>query len=186
VICPQCGHHNIFGDDHVVVETESQPPVTSEVVVDPTSDQLQQESDVIAPNEILDDQGSQQSSINIEEGLSSGEPFQDVDSYLNEDHQNLDSNMGLALEEIVEFGNSNQSITSQIVYNIVISEINLGEEKAIVMSAIQKNHIDLAQVDIRLNKGEIEIKQIGAARVARIIRELGGHDVRYHVYQVPL
>jgi len=149
-------------------------PITShnasEIVIDQTFDLSGQDSKDISSSEVTDFESESESVLDFDQNINL------------EKNDNTDSD----IEELAKFGNSNQSLSSQILFNIIISEINLGEEKAHVMSVIHKNRIDLAQVDLRLNKGEIEIKQIGAARVARIIRELGNHDVRCDVYQVPL
>jgi hypothetical protein len=163
-----------------------EPQVESEPVQSPQVEEVAQRQDAFYETPdvtLIEDaqfRNSKQADI-----MSDTQSMTDLDYHFDESpisHQDSKS----ALDELVDFGNSDQVLGSQILFNIVIREINLKEEKDLVFSVIKNLHIDESQVELWLNQGEVEIKKISAARMARIIKNLGSQDVQYDAYQVSI
>lgn len=113
------------------------------------------------------------------------EPFADLDQYFGSEVVEKEG-IQSALEELVDFGNSDLIIGAPALFNILIFEINLKEEREFVLEIINKNHIEEAQIEMKWHRGEIEIRKLSAARIARIVKGLGRQDVQYSVTQVPI
>jgi hypothetical protein len=88
------------------------------------------------------------------------------------------------VSEVVEFGNTSSRSTSAFLYVMIIKEINLSDEKKVVLETLRKHHVEENQIQPAWGEGEVRVTQLSAAKIARIKRDLGNYDVETDV--IPL
>lgn len=213
VLCPSCGYQNIFVQEDPVVEnfgSDSSKFSDVEISIEESGDlmdELEVRDHLVErePVGISSGEPEPQDSFGLNQ-VSFEDPdetrgeeaattsiFGDTHAETLESSSDIELTYSMegvsereppqAIDELIAFGNSDEVVGTQIVFDLIISEINLAAERELVLVTLQNHHVDETQLQMNLSRGEIGVQRLSAAKLAKIIKDLGGQDVEYHVTQ---